>query len=154
MHVGIEGKELADKFAKSSLNMEHIEIDISISKTEAKSIIKKALIKSWQNIWGKEKFDRHLYSIQRQVGIWNNETGLNRREDSVQETSNKNLTCACRIGNLYKIKKHPCGLCRYSGLYETVEHVLLHYRAYNNERLTLDTKVKKRRCEQHVFRVG
>lgn len=131
--------------------MDNIEIDISISKTEAKSIIKKALIKSWQNIWGKEKFGRHLYSIQRVEGIWNNETWLNRREDSV-----KTRIRIIRIGhtafngNLYKIKKHPFGLCRYSRLYETAGHVLLHYRAYNNERLTLDTKVKKRRCKQHV----
>ena len=44
-------------------------------------------------------------------------------------------------GNLNRIKKHPNGLCMHCGICETVEHVLLHCRAYNNERQMLEAKV-------------
>ncbi len=41
-HVGIDGNEIADKHAKTSLNKNNVEIDVKISKAEAKTIINQA----------------------------------------------------------------------------------------------------------------
>ncbi len=41
-HVGIDGNEMADKHAKTSLNTNNVKIDVKISKAEAKTILNQA----------------------------------------------------------------------------------------------------------------
>ncbi len=77
--VGVEGNEEVDKLAKSALRKEEIDIEISLSKTEVKGIIKTAVGSMWQNVWNK---GRHLFRIQHKVGIERKVYG-NRREDTV-----------------------------------------------------------------------
>lgn len=48
VHIGVEGNEVTDKNAKSASKLKNIGIDIKISKAEAKTIIRKALIEAWQ----------------------------------------------------------------------------------------------------------
>ncbi len=69
-----------DKLAKSALRKE--EIEIPLSKTEVKGIIKTAVGSMWQNVWNKESKGRHLFSIQHKVGIERKVYG-NQREDTV-----------------------------------------------------------------------
>ncbi len=45
------------------------DIEIPLSKTEVKGIIKTAVGSMWQNVWNKESKWRHLFSIQHKVGI-------------------------------------------------------------------------------------
>ncbi len=55
--------------AKSALRKEEIDIEIPLSKTEVKGIIKTAVGSMWQNVWNKESKERQLFSIQHKVGI-------------------------------------------------------------------------------------
>ncbi|MGL5597690.1 MAG: ribonuclease H family protein, partial [Aeromonas sp.] len=141
-HVGIDGNEMADKNAKRSLNKNNVEIDVKISKAEAKIIIKQAVTKFWQQKWDMEKTGRHLYNIQKKVGLQINETGsdFKRREEVI--ITRLRLGHSSLNGNLHKIRKHPSGFCRFCGETETVEHILLQCRAYNKEIQMLKTKIQ------------
>lgn len=140
-HVGIDGNEMADKHAKRSLNKNNVEIDAKISKAEAKIIIKQAVIKSWQQKWDLEKTGRHLYKIQKKVGLQINETGgdFKRREVIIAQLR---IGPSSLNGNLHKIRKHPSGFCSCCGEFETVEHILLQCRAYSKERQLLETQIQ------------
>ncbi len=83
----------------------------------------------WQSKWDGEEKGRHLYNIQKTVG---NERRIfgNRKEDSIMSHTALNHS-------LYKIGKHESGLCVKCDLPETVEHVLIKCKGYDNERLQL-----------------
>lgn len=57
---------MADGLAKRALKKERIEMHVSISKSEVKSIIWWGTIQKWQEMWDREK-GRHLYLIQKSV---------------------------------------------------------------------------------------
>jgi len=63
------GNEEVDQLAKRSLKRSVIDINVSLSKSEVKVIIKSALNKIWQEKWDKETKCRHLYKIQNKVGV-------------------------------------------------------------------------------------
>ena len=130
-HVGVEGNEEADIFAKQAQKSNAINIKIPLSRAEVKSIISKHMCKVWQESWDSMTTGRHLYSIKPQVKngeIW----GRNQREEII-------LT-RLRIGHaglnhtLSKMGKHPTGLCSQCTQPETVQHVLLECSKYREER--------------------
>ncbi len=114
-HVGVEGNHDLDKIAKQALV---IDLDIPLGKSEMKGLIKTAIKNMWQERWDKGNKGRHLYNIQKQVGLVRNSYG-NRKEDII--------ISRLRIGHsnlkksLQMIGKHDSGQCNKCGLPETVE---------------------------------
>ncbi len=67
-HMGIKGYEKVDSLAKQTLKNEEV-MNISLSKYEAKAVIKAYTTKEWQHKWDTLNTERHLYEIQRGVGV-------------------------------------------------------------------------------------
>ncbi len=117
-HVGVEGNQDVDKIAKQALKHNVIDLDIPLGKSEIKCLIKTAIKNMWQERWDKGNKGRHLYNIQKQVGLVRNSYG-NRKEDII--------ISRLRIGHsnlnksLQMIGKHDSGQCNKCGLPETVE---------------------------------
>ena len=59
-HVGVKGNEKADKMAKKALEKEKVEMNISLSKAEVKSLIWEKVNKMWQDKWDSEEKGRYL----------------------------------------------------------------------------------------------
>ncbi|XP_016419840.1 uncharacterized protein LOC107749259 [Sinocyclocheilus rhinocerous] len=81
-HVGIDGNEKADKAAKCALKSGNKHININISKSEAKVVIKGQIKKMWQNQWNKETKGRYLFKNIPLVGKIGT-GGRNRKEGKV-----------------------------------------------------------------------
>jgi len=81
-HIGVEGNEIADKYAKTATKKSEIDMVISYSKAEVKSIIKEEMKKKWQEEWNKETKARMYYSIQKKVGGMR-ENNMNKREEDI-----------------------------------------------------------------------
>lgn len=139
-HVGIKGNEEADKLAKQVVDEDRVEIELSHSLKEIKSVIKEEMIKKWQQYWDNESKGRHLYAIQKKVGK-GRKRGRNRREESI--------ITRLRVGHtglnktLHLISKHPTGLCEKCGQSETVEHVFINCNGYDEEREVLREELWK-----------
>ena len=80
-HVGIKGNEGADKNAKIATKMDNI-IDIPFGKAEVKAILKKEVMKKWQDRWDREITGRNYYNIQKNVSA-HGVKRKNRREETV-----------------------------------------------------------------------
>ncbi len=78
-------------------------------------------MKEWQHKWDTVNTGRHLYEIQREVGVGR----ITKR--SIKE---ENILTRLRVGHtmlnktLKIINKHPAGLCEHCGVEESVEHVI------------------------------
>lgn len=139
-HVGVEGNEIVDKLAKTGLKKDEVDIEIPLSKAEAKCIVRKAVINIWQDNWNKELKGRHLYNIQDTVGSERRKYG-SRRDDTI--------ISRIRIGHtrlnyyLHMLGKSETDGCIHCGVAETVEHVLVQCQAYNEERAQLVEDLKE-----------
>lgn len=138
-HRGIQGNEAADKLAKEATGAEHVELEVPLSRSEMKIILKENINKLWQDRWDQEERGRHLYSLQKKVGIrWSGE--LKRREEV--------WITRLRIGHtglnsgLHIVGKHQTGACMHCGEREGVGHVLVHCSAYSNEREKMQRAIK------------
>uniref|UniRef100_A0A8C2BUC3 Reverse transcriptase domain-containing protein n=1 Tax=Cyprinus carpio TaxID=7962 RepID=A0A8C2BUC3_CYPCA len=137
-HKGIEGNEQADKLAKEATKEEEIQINVLLSKSEIKVIIKQKVNAMWQSEWDQERRGRHLYKLQQEIS--RKRTSYTNRQEEVWFNR-------LRIGhtglnsNLFIIKKHPSGNCEVCGEREDVEHVLLRCRRFNREREILKRAV-------------
>ena len=106
-------------------------MDIKLSKSEAKAIIKRNINKEWQHNWDTGTTGRHLYSIQQEVGT---------PRTVKRSTREENIITRLRVGHtklnktLHLINKHPSVLCEYCQVQESVEHVILHCQKYSRER--------------------
>lgn len=129
-HTGIEGNEKADELAKEALKAEQ-EVQVPLSKSEFKTIIKHGIHKLWQDKWDKGEKGRHLYSIQQTVTV-KKISSLSRQEET--------WFTRLRLGHtglnsgLHIMGKHETGMCPYCTETETVKHVLLTCRQYSEER--------------------
>lgn len=132
-HIGIDGNERADKAAKRALKSGN-HIDVNLSKSEAKVVIKGQIKKRWQNEWNKESKGRYLFKNKPLVGSAGT-GGRNRKEESVI-TRLRNGHSALN-SSLFLIGKHNNGRCEYCGEEETVDHVLLYCQKYESEREVL-----------------
>ena len=54
---------MVDKCAKQALRAEHIQIEVGLSKTEAKVLIKEYIERKWQEEWSQESKGRHFFAI-------------------------------------------------------------------------------------------
>ncbi len=137
-HVGVEGNEDVDKIAKQALKHNVIDLDIPLGKSEMKGLIKTAIKNMCQERWDKGNKGRHLYNIQKQVGLVRNSYG-NRKEDII--------ISRLRIGHsnlnksLQMIGKHDSGQCNKCGLQETVEHVIINCLAYESKIIQLENNL-------------
>jgi hypothetical protein len=52
--VGVEGNEEVDVIAKQALKHPNVEMELSISKAEAKGLIIRVVKNKWQELWNKE----------------------------------------------------------------------------------------------------
>jgi len=110
-HIGLSGNERADKLAKRALKKGDIEMRISISKAEVKSM-------NWENvnqsgkIGGTQKKRKHLYVIQKSVEA-TRVRSWNRREETVLTRLRLGHTALNR--SLKMIGKRWTGLCEGCG---------------------------------------
>ena len=81
-HAGVEGNEIADCSAKSSLNKSETDINISLGRVQLKEKNKHSIEREWQRLWENETKVRHYYSLQSQVKEARHCYGS--RRDSVQ----------------------------------------------------------------------
>ena len=81
-HIGIKGNEKADEMAKEALEKEIVEMNVSISKAEVKSVIWERVNKMWQDKWDREQKGRYLYNIQKSVKVKRVYSGQ-RKEESI-----------------------------------------------------------------------
>nr|XP_055031454.1 uncharacterized protein LOC129420520 [Misgurnus anguillicaudatus]XP_055031455.1 uncharacterized protein LOC129420520 [Misgurnus anguillicaudatus]XP_055031456.1 uncharacterized protein LOC129420520 [Misgurnus anguillicaudatus] len=131
-HVGIRGNERADKLAKMALLKENIEMQISLSKSEVKSIVWEKINQMWQVRWDREERGRQLYQIQNSVK-GNRLVGGNRRREEIVITRLRLGHCMLNK-TLKMIGKHQTGLCEECRVEESVEHVLLDCPSYIEQR--------------------
>ncbi|KAI2644425.1 hypothetical protein H4Q32_024564 [Labeo rohita] len=125
VHVNVRGNDKADKIAKKSTRMSDT-INIPFGKGEAKTIIKKGMMKKWQERWDTDKSGRKYYSIQKSINA-QGVNGRNRREESV----------------LTRLRFDHTGLNKTLCLLEDVEHILLHCGKYREERIRLKQKINQ-----------
>jgi ribonuclease HI len=121
-HVQVPGNETADLLAKNAL-CNNIELNIRYKSTDVNNLINKYIINKWQIDFNETKTGSFYRNIEPVVSTKVKFTHLNRRQERV-------LT-RLRLGKcslnyyLYKIRKHPTGLCDTCGVEETVEHFLI-----------------------------
>lgn len=138
-HLGIQGNEKADKVAKEAIKKEDVEVNIKLSKSEGKGIVWRSVNQQWQQSWDNATKGRHLYEIQRKVGI-SRSRGANRKEQVIisrLRIGHSNLNSTLLI-----IGKHPTGMCEQCQEAETVEHVLKTCRTFNQERQEMITQLQ------------
>ncbi|XP_041928461.1 uncharacterized protein LOC121693224 [Alosa sapidissima] len=137
-HKGVGGNEEADKLAKEATKEEEVQLNIPLSRSEVKVIIKHKVNLIWQAEWDKEKKGRHLYNIQK--NILNNKPMYPNRQEEVWFTR-------MRIGHtglnnsLHVVNKHPTGKCEFCGMREDVDHVLLKCLRFSRQREKLKREV-------------
>ena len=108
--MGVEGNEAVHVLAKQALSSGDVDVVVSMSKEEAKSMIWTVMVEKWQEQWNRDTRGRHLFQVQRKVGEGRT-TGKDRREEAVFSR--------LRVGHsqlnktLHVIGKHPTGKCEY-----------------------------------------
>lgn len=110
-HAGIEENVEADQMAKKALKYTNTDINISVSKAEIKGIIRRAMIKKWQEMWDEEVKVRYLYDIQKQVG--NGRKNFGSRKDTVLFS----IGPTALNQSLFIIGEHKSGNCNKCGLW-------------------------------------
>lgn len=81
-HIGIGGNERADRMAKEVAQKGVVGFSICLARGEGRSIVKKEVIWLWQHCWRTSDKGRHLFTVQRKVGVIKHE-GLRRRDQVV-----------------------------------------------------------------------
>ena len=131
-HVGVEGNEAVDVLAKQALSSGAIDVMVSMSKSEGKSLILTVMVQRWQDQWNRDTKGRHLFHVQGKSG----------RGGWQEETEERELFFFTRLrvghGQLNKtsnlIGNHPTGKCDHCQEIETVEYVLILCGQYERER--------------------
>lgn len=152
-HRGVVGNELVDTLAKESLKMNEV-IEIALSKSEAKCLIKEKIMREWQHEWDTAITGRHPYAVQSVVG---------KARPANRTTKEERILTRLRVGHaginktLHLIGKHPSGLCEHCQEVESVEHVILWCPKYSHECEVLKREVRTAQEEltlKNVLTVG
>ncbi len=115
-------------------------INIPFGKGEAKAIIKKGMMKKWQDRWDMDNSGRKYYSIQKCINA-QGVNGRNRREETVLTRLRFDHTGLNKtLFLLGKSKSDECTECKIT---ENTEHVLLYCRKYREERIRLKQKISQ-----------
>lgn len=120
--VGLEGNKDVDILAKQLLKSQTVDLQISLNKAEAKTIIQGQIQKAWQEYWDINDTGRHLYNIQKHVGV-GIKVSRNQREEAVMIHLKIRHTGLNKT--LHIIGKHPTGICAYCNQPESVQHVVM-----------------------------
>lgn len=136
-HVGIQGNEKADKVAKEAVKKGDVEVNIKLSKSEGKGIVWRSINQQWQQSWDNATKGRHLHKIQSKVGISRNR-GTKRKEQVIM--SRLRIGHSHLNGTLLITGKHPTGICEQCQEAETVEHILITFRKFTQERQEMVTQ--------------
>ena len=139
-HVGVMGNEKADKMAKKALEKLEVEMNVSFSKAEVKSMIWDKVKIMWQEKWDNEVKGRHLYNIQESIRVKRIGSG-NRKEEVV--LTRLRLGHSALNKTLQVVGKHEDGLCEDCLVDETIEHVLMECSNYEIERESLRSKMRE-----------
>ena len=131
-HVGIEGNESVDMLAKEALVNEDVELDIHISKAEAKSIVWGRVVAEWQQSWDEEQKGRHYYQFHSKVNGSRTCRNGSRREEVI--ITRLKLGHSALNKTLQLMGKHPTGLCENCQEEESAEHAFMHCSLYQAER--------------------
>ena len=139
-HVGVEGNEEADALAKGALGRGGVDMRVRLSKEEAKGVVRERANQLWQARWDGEAKGRHLYQVQQSVRgravSWGS-----RREETVW--MRLRLGHCALNGTLKLVGRHLSGLCEGCGVeVESVEHVLLECRAYEEQRRVMGSRLR------------
>ncbi len=112
-------------------------INIPFGKGEAKAIIKKEMMKKWQDRWDMDNSGRNYYSIQKCINA-QGVNGRNRREETVLTRLRLDHTGLNKT--LFLLGQSKSDECKIT---ENAEHVLLYCRKYREERIRLKQKISQ-----------
>ncbi|KAL2088359.1 hypothetical protein ACEWY4_015258 [Coilia grayii] len=140
-HEGIRMNERVDKLAKKATERESVDVDLSLSKSEGKSIVWQRCLLKWQQLWEQDSKGGHLFSIYSKVTDSGNVCLSGKRKEGVILTRLK-IGHTCLNGTLFIMGKHQDGLCSCQQV-ETVHHVLLSCRQYDSHRQILIRNLKR-----------
>lgn len=85
-HVGLEGNELADKYAASATRKREINMAVKHRKSDIKCVITSNINKKWQERWQRGRKGGHLYSLQRTAGDMRESHRSRKEEDRISRT--------------------------------------------------------------------
>jgi ribonuclease HI len=128
-HVDLSGNDRADTLAKEALSLDHVNSTNYIEMQEIYTLIKPNIIEKWQ----KEYDDDHRGSNYKTIcQIVNTDIKLSdpNRQLEVQITRLR-LGMANTNYRLFKIGKHPSGLCDVCNVKDDIEHLLLRCKKEN-----------------------
>jgi hypothetical protein len=128
--VLVEGNEAVDVLAKQALGSGDVDVVVSMSKAEAKSLLWTVMVQRWQEQCNRETKSRHLLHVQRKV-VEGRMAGRDRREEAIFARLRVGHSQLNKSVNV--IGKHPTGKCDYCQETETVEHVLLQCGQYQRK---------------------
>ncbi len=138
-----------DKLAKQALQRETIEIQVPLSKSEINVLIWNKVSKEWQVKWNNGEKGRFLFSLINKVNQNIKCIGKSRKEDVIFNRillGHSNLNSTLKI-----IGKHPNGLCEYCNDEETIPHVFIECRKYEQERGKMIEELRKNRIQELKF---
>ena len=140
-HLGIEGNEQADELAKRALRKDRVDMNVRISKAEAKGIVWEMANLKWQERWDREEKGRHFYQAQHNVK--ERRVGRGRRREEIIWMRVRLGHCALNK-TLKLVGRHQSGLCEGCGEEEeSVEHVLMGCRAYESQRRVMRARLRE-----------
>ena len=66
-HVGVRGNEAVDVLVKQSLSSGDVDVVVSMSKADTKSLIWTVMVQKRHEQWNRDTKGRHLFKVQRKV---------------------------------------------------------------------------------------
>jgi len=128
-HIDIKGNEKVDKLAKEALSLDLINSTNYLELQEINTIIKQYLLNKWQLEYASDRRGQFYKSINPVVSTDIKLSDSNRQLE-VQITRLR-LGMANTNSRLFKIGKHPTGLCDLCHVNENIEHLLLECKKEN-----------------------
>jgi len=160
-HAGVDGNEEADALARRALSHPQIDHKIDLTIHDYIHKIQNYIIHKWQQTWDGDPSSLHYHSIQPLVGI---KCKFTYDRGRLMERYITRLRLGkCFLNHyLFKIGRHPTGLCITCGVPETVEHYIIHCKNQARLRaaltniiaqtvLTLNAVLNNTNCQKQIY---
>jgi ribonuclease HI len=134
-HIGLSGNEKVDKLAKAALK-EDITVQVDLSLSEARSIIKFHLKDMWQDKWDLSDKGRFYYNIQPKVNYATAQS-LNVNRKNWVDLMRLKFGHSLLNGHANRIGITESPLCEFCSEDETVSHYFLECLRYQDLQLEL-----------------